>query len=61
MPKPSVNERLVAARSRAYEAGNIEGVRVADGCNVKRHGARQRARIRQKQRRHEFREWFRTL
>ena len=58
---PSVNERILAARTRAYEAGNFEVVRVADGRIAKRQGARQRARIRKEQRRHEFREWCRTL
>ena len=61
MRKPSVNERLVAARTRAYEAGNVEGVRVAEGRIAKRQGARQRARINKKQRGHEFCEWCRTL
>ena len=60
MRKPSVNERLVAARARAYEAGNVEGVRFAEGCIEKRQGPRQRTRIRKKRRRNEFCEWPRT-
>ena len=59
--KPSVGERLVAARTRAYETGNVMGVRVAEERIAKRRGVRQRARNRKKQRRQEFREWCRTL
>lgn len=59
--KPSVNERLMVAHTRAYEAGNIEGVRVAEGHIAKREGAQLIARVRKKQRRNEFCELRRTL
>ena len=59
--KPSVNERLVAARTRAFETGNIEGVHVAEGRIAKRQAVRQRARVRRKNRKRELREYCRTL
>ena len=59
--KPSVNEKLIAARTRAYQIGNVEGVQSAESRIAKRQATSRRARHRHKARKRELRKYCREL
>ena len=59
--KPSANEKLVAARTKAYQVGNVLGVQTADARIAKRQTSDRRARRRKNARKREPREYCREL
>ena len=59
--KPSVNEKLIAARTRAYQLGNVVGVLTADARISNRQATGRRALHRRKEKKRELREYCREL
>ena len=61
LKKPSVGDKIIAQRTRAYQAGDILGVQNADRRIEKRQATRRNARHRSKARKRALREYCREL
>ena len=61
LSKPSTGEKIIAARTRAWERGDIEGVSAADRRIQKRQSTRRAARHRRKGRKRELNQYCREL